>query len=92
MNCRYLQIGLFEDISNSIGDICKSTVFLDISKWIEDISNWIGDIYNWFADIYNSIGDICKYRLFVDNIDCLPILCWHLAITNNIIRFARPIF
>ena len=44
MNWRYLQIGLFGDICNSIADIFNSSG--DISNSIADMCTSIGDIFN----------------------------------------------
>ena len=47
MNWRYLQIGLFGDICNSIADIFNS---------IGDISNSIADMCTSIGDIFNSVN------------------------------------
>ena len=57
MNWRYLQIGLFGDICNSITDIFNSIG--DISNSIADMCTSIGDIFNSVNKCENGAPYIC---------------------------------
>ena len=78
MNCRYLQIGLFVDISNWFGDIFN---------WIGDISNSIEDIFNSFGDIFNSVNKCENGAPYMPSKDNKPVAFASKTLTSMARRF-----